>query len=69
MVMDTSQARTKRKNLQKADYTPLSETPRLKRQGVLKNYEGDCIPYNPASAFIPAINGRVFCGNFIKYEV
>jgi hypothetical protein len=26
----------------------VSETPRLKRRGILKSFEGDCIPYNPA---------------------
>ena len=26
----------------------VSETPRLKRQGLLNNLEGDCIPYSPA---------------------
>jgi hypothetical protein len=42
-----------------------SETPRLKRRGFLKSVDGGLHPY-PRTAFIPAINGGVFCGIFIK---
>ena len=43
-----------------------SEAPRLKRRGILKKRGGGLHPPYPRAAFIPAINGGVFCGSFIK---